>query len=64
MVVIVVLQWIEEVQPRVVICLDSASVLCSLRSGKSEREDSFVEVMTLLFSFVAFLLIQELVKTI
>lgn len=35
-------------QPRrVVICSDSASVLCSLRSGKSEREDLWIEMMLL-----------------
>ena len=46
--VIVGLQWIEDVQPsRVVICSDSESLLCSLRSGKSEREDLGVEIMML-----------------
>ena len=46
--IIVGFQWVEEVQPRgVVICWDSASVLCSLRSGKSEREDLGVEIMML-----------------
>lgn len=47
--IIVGLQWLEEGQPRrTVICSGSTSVLCSLRSGKLERVDLWIEIMTML----------------
>ena len=43
--IIVGLQWVEEVRPdRVVFCVDSISVLLSLQSLKSTREDLVLEV--------------------
>lgn len=50
LVIIVVLQWVEDVQPvRIIVSSDSLSVLNSLSSGKSIRSDLLLEVLMLLW---------------
>ena len=50
MAVIFGLQWVEEVRPdRVVLCSDSAAVLSSLQTMKSNREDLILEIFQCLF---------------
>ena len=48
--IVVALQWVEDVQPiRIMVCSDSLSVLKSLSSGKSNRNDLLLEVLMLLW---------------
>ena len=45
--VIIGLQWVEEVRPdRVVICTDSLSILQSIQSTTTAREDILIELNT------------------
>lgn len=49
MAMIIGLRWVEEVKPlRVMICSDSAAVLSSEKTGRSDRGDLFVEMTELL----------------
>jgi ribonuclease HI len=41
-------RWVEEVKPlRVGICSDSAAVLSSVKTGRSDRGDLFMEMMVM-----------------
>ena len=49
MAMIIGLRWVEEVKPlRVVVCSDWAAALSSVKTGRSDRGDWFVEMMVLL----------------
>ncbi len=55
MVIIVGLQWVEEVKPhRVVCCVDSVAALYSIQNMKSNREDLMLEIINIYFDCEGF----------
>ncbi len=53
--IIVGLQWVEEVKPnRVVCCVDSVAALYSIQNMKSNREDLMLEIINIYFDCEGF----------
>ncbi len=53
--IIVGLQWVEEVKPnRVVCCVDSVAALYRIQNMKSNREDLMLEIINIYFDCEGF----------